>query len=125
MKQLTKIAESDLKYGVDDYLQYGINLGKWYAFRLNSGDFIVGEEGKSRRRVKGTPKGTADFEVFRRIPNSKACRVIFIETKSPDGRQRPEQVEFERKARAQGAEYYLIRDLDELIKILPMKEVKE
>lgn len=122
MKALYFIAESDLKYGVEEYLQYGQNLGKWLMFRLNSGDFVIQEEGKARRRIKGTPKGTADFEVIRRIPGSMHCRIIFLETKSTDGQQRPEQVEFEQRAREQGAEYYLVRSLDELFSLLPMEE---
>ncbi len=115
------IAESELKYGVDEYLQYGQNMGKWLFFRLNSGDFIIQEEGKARRRIKGVPIGTADFEVFRRIPGHLACRVIFLETKSTDGQQQPEQIEFEQKAKQQGAEYYIVRSLGELFEILPME----
>lgn len=115
-----KIAEADLKYGAEEYLQYGSNLRKWIFFRLNSGDFFIQEKGKARRRIKGTPKGTADFEVIRHVPGTMRCRIIFLETKSSDGRQRPEQIEFQKRAEAEGAEYYLVKDLDELMSIVPM-----
>lgn len=35
------ISESDLKYAVAQYLEYGTNQGKWYADRLNSGAVYV------------------------------------------------------------------------------------
>lgn len=107
-----------LKRLVENYLQYGTNLQKWLFFRLNSGDFIV-VQGKSRRRIKGMPKGTADFVVFRRIPKKKACRTIFLETKSVHGHQTSEQREFEHEATEQGAEYYLIQDFAEVERLLP------
>lgn len=120
--RLIKQAEADLKYGVEEYLQIGKNKGRWLFFRLNSGEFFIGE-GERKRRIIGTPKGTADFEVIMRIEGAMLCRTIFLETKSTDGKQRAEQVEFERSARDQGAEYYVIRDLNELFELLPIMKV--
>ena len=44
----------------------------------------------------------------------KNGRVIFIEYKSDTGRQRPEQIEFERKIKEAGGEYILVRSVEEL-----------
>ena len=55
--------EKDLKRTVEDYLQYQQNQGKLVYLRLNAGDFIE-VRGETRRRVKGCPKGTADFLVL-------------------------------------------------------------
>ncbi len=118
-----RIAESEIKRGVDDYLQYGQNLGYWIFFRLNSGSFIIREEGKRPRRIEGTPPGTPDFEVIQRIQGTQYCRVTFLEIKSTDGKQTPMQIDFENLARGQGNEYYLIRDLGRLVEILPYREI--
>ncbi len=56
-------SEAQLKKTVEDYLQYGANQGQWVFLRLNSGDFIE-TRGETRRRIKGCPKGTADFLVI-------------------------------------------------------------
>ena len=56
--------ESELKLSVEQYLQYGQNQGKWMFLRLNSGDFKE-VRGETRRRIKGCPKGTADFIIIK------------------------------------------------------------
>ena len=117
--------EADLKRAVNDYLQILMNQGKLYYDQLNSGE-IVALFGKSRRRIKLSREGTADFYVLQttelwdgvhatRIP---ACRVIFLELKSESGRQSPEQGAFRILVEMQGAEYCLIRSIDELEAIL-------
>lgn len=117
--------ESDLKRTTEDYLQYKMNAGELYFDRLNSGEVIV-VASNSRRRVKLCREGTADFMVLQvdllwdgvhatRIP---ACRVIFLELKSAKGKQRPEQERFQRDVEVQGAEYHIIRDVDDLINLL-------
>ena len=86
MKNRISIAESDLKYGVDEYLQYGKNAGRWLFFRLNAGDFII-QQGNSRRRIKGVPIGTApivsadNFRPFSYVRRS--LRAITNSTRPP------------------------------------------
>ena len=117
---MTTIREADVKRAVDDYLQYGMNQGKWVFFRLNAGEFFI--EGKTRRRIKGCMKGTSDFLVVKNRPSDpygegNACPV-FIEVKSPSGKQSKDQIIFQGLVEAQGAEYCLVRSVDELQKIL-------
>ena len=126
--------EKDLKLAVSEYLQYGTNQGKWYADRLNSGEVIV-VVGQSRRRVKLCREGTADFMVIQRKTFQFShfirpgeddettawfpyCRVTFLELKGDKGKQRPEQGAFQKLVEAQGAEYYIIRSIEELEKVL-------
>ena len=113
------ITEADLKRGVEDYLSIGQNQGKWIYLRLNSGDFIE-VRGQTRRRIRGCPKGTADFVVMKSCFENKnpwmpQTIVIFLELKSTKGKQTQEQRDFQKMAEAQGCEYYVIRSIDELI----------
>lgn len=129
-----KISESQLKLAVSDYLEYGLNQGKWYADRLNSGE-IIAVAGNSRRRIKLCREGTADFMVIKARPIARlaladskepigwahdviGCRLIFLELKSDKGKQSPEQGAFQKLAEAQGAEYHIIRSLEDLQAVL-------
>lgn len=110
--------EADLKLAVSEYLQYKTNLGELYADRLNSGEVIV-VVGQSRRRVKLCREGTADFFVLKTFRcGLEIPRIIFLELKSEKGKQRPEQAAFQKLVKAQGAEYYIIRSIEELEKVL-------
>lgn len=113
---MTTLREADIKRAIDDYLQYGQNAGKWLFLRLNSGEFIE-VRGETRRRIKGCPAGTSDFLVIREA-DFEGHDVIFLEVKSPTGKQSKEQIIFQALAEAQGAEYHLIRSVEELQKIL-------
>ncbi len=117
--------EADLKRSVRDYLEYGTNQGKWYADSLFSGEAIE-VRGETRRRIRGCRAGTADFMVLQaddlwdgvhatRIP---ACRIMYIELKGEKRKQRPEQEAFQKLIESQGASYHIIRDVDDLIKLL-------
>ncbi len=103
--------EAELKSAVDDYLNILQNQGKVLFLRLNSGDFIE-VRGETRRRVRGCPKGTADYIVI--MPN----RVIFLELKSDVGKQSKEQKEFQGKVEEQGALYYVVRSVDEVMEVI-------
>lgn len=119
---MTTIREADIKRAVDDYLQYGANQGKWVFFRLNAGEFFI--EGKTRRRIKGCMKGTSDFLVVQadrlhaHAYDFPIASPVFIEVKSPSGKQSKDQIIFQGLVEAQGAEYHLVRSVDELQKIL-------
>lgn len=106
-------SESDLKRAVEDYLTFKMNSGKLWFARLNSGDFFVSDPaGLFRRRIKGCAAGTADFLV---ILNGQS---IFIELKSLKGKQKDNQKEFEVIVKSVGAKYLLVRDVEEVIKVV-------
>jgi len=126
MKTVVSLKEADIKRAIDDFLQYGQNQGKWVFMRLNAGEFIEAR-GETRRRIKGCPVGTADFEVIK-DPQSvnifvrpfafQVTRAIFIEVKSLKGKQSKEQIAFQAMVEAQGAEYHIVRSVEELEAIL-------
>ena len=107
---MLKLSEGDIKRAVSDYLEYKQNAGELYFDRLNSGSFIE-VRGQTRRRVKGCRAGTADFFVL------KSGRVIFLEIKSAKGKLRTEQKCFKTLVEGFGAEYYIIRSIEELAEI--------
>ena len=88
-----KILESDIKKLTKDYMQL---LG-WYIFPI--------------LQSMGCHKGISDFIAI------KAGRTVFIETKSPTGTQRPDQIEFQAMIEAKGGEYFLVDCYEDLIKI--------
>lgn len=55
----------------------------------------------------GMRKGVSDIIVL--LPK----RVVFVELKSDIGKQRPEQIEFQKIVEGLGFEYYVIRSLEE------------
>ena len=60
-----KLTEGDLKRTVTDFLEIGQAQGRWLYLRLNAGSFIITDkDGNFRRRIKGAPKGTADFIII-------------------------------------------------------------
>ena len=126
--------ESELKRAVEDFLQYEMNAGKLYFDRLNSGN-LISLKGKKPYRIKLCREGTADFMVIRLKQfqfshkirpeeDSEAtawfphCGVIFLELKGEKGKQRHEQKEFQSLVEAQGADYFIIRSIEELEDIL-------
>lgn len=111
--------EADLKLAVSEYLQYGTNQGRWYADRLNSGEVIV-IAGQSRRRVKLCREGTSDFFLFRsvNVGGASFLKLMFLELKSEKGRTSPAQNAFKIVIEEQGAEYHIVRSIEDLENIL-------
>ena len=115
--------ERDLKRAVRDYLQYKTNLGEIYADQLFSGEAIE-VRGETRRKIQGCRAGTADFFVLYsgkpitlEYANNNP-RVIFLELKSEKGKQRLEQGAFQKVVENQGAEYHIVRSIEDLENIL-------
>jgi hypothetical protein len=111
------IPESTVKQAVEERLQLAMNQGKLYYERRNSGALVVESNGAGRRLIRLGKAGTADFCFFQLqpIPPFTVCRVVFIEVKRPvGGKQSDDQKAFQALVEAQGAEYYLVTDADEL-----------
>ncbi|WP_059280111.1 hypothetical protein [Dehalococcoides mccartyi] len=119
-----KLTEAQLKASVDQYLQYGMNMGLFYYDRLNSGSYFVPSDGNHRGRlIRGCRPGTADYMVLQKRLDGEVsyCQVIFLELKGHKTPVRKEQAEFASQVNALGAEYHLIRSLEELEKVLPVE----
>lgn len=90
-----KITENHIKKDVKQYLSYK----GWYHFYLLAG--------------MGAYKGSPD------IISIKDGRVLFLEIKKPvGGKQSDHQKKFQEDTEEHGGEYYIIRNLDDLIKII-------
>ena len=116
--------EKDLAKVVEDYLQLGENQDKWTWDRLNSGAAFV--EG---RKIRSCRAGTADYMVWKSFTTShgsvggykiirRHCILTFIELKGDKGKQRPSQKEFQARAEKHGAEYFIVKSLEQLQEIL-------
>lgn len=107
----------------EDILQ--AKIFKWYhnnfCTKLNNPQHLIfsvpngGHRSKSeaaRFKATGLVAGVSDLIVIQ--PN----RIIFVELKLTTGKQQKTQIEFERKVKALGFEYYVVRSLEEFTKIV-------
>jgi len=87
----------------------------WYRnnnLNTNNVIFSVPNEGKSAteqmyKKATGMLSGVSDLIVI------EHGRILFIECKDETGKQRENQIIFQKKVEANGYEYHLIRSLDE------------
>src|SRR3990167_133374 len=98
------MTEAELKSTVDEYLQYGENLGCWLWFPLFTGDLILVYGDNARRRVRGCRAGTSDRLVIQ-THLQRGYVVTFLELKSEKGRQTPAQRHFQKLVEALGCRY--------------------
>jgi len=94
--------EGDILKAVGHYL----TLKKHFWWRNNSGAF-KSDHGFYRF---GTP-GLPDIVVIR------DGFFIGLECKTKAGRQSPDQKEFERRTKEAGAEYYVVRSVDDVVEV--------
>ena len=91
---IKKISENDVKRQVKDYL----SIKKYYHFPILQG--------------LGAKKGIPDIIAI------KNNRVLFLEIKKPGGKQSEYQKQFQADIEGHGGEYYTVKSLDDLIKII-------
>ncbi|MCK4297762.1 MAG: hypothetical protein KAX28_14035 [Candidatus Marinimicrobia bacterium] len=89
-----KISENDIKRQIKDYL----SLKRYFHFHILQG--------------LGAYKGIPDIIAI------KNNRVLFLEIKRLTGKQSDYQKQFQVDIEGQGGEYYLIKSLEDLIKII-------
>lgn len=108
--------ESGIVTAVCHLLQLYENCGKLYWIRNNSGAQPVTYQKKDgtvrRRYLRSGRRGSSDIIVW--LPN----RCIFFEVKTATGKLSPDQKEFAETIGKLGYEYYVVRSVDEVIKIL-------
>jgi hypothetical protein len=81
-----------------------------WAWRANSGTTVL-SDGPSRRVIKGAPAGTPDILVV--LPGGRLCG---LECKVGNGKQRPTQVLWQRKAERNGVRYAVVRSVSEALR---------
>jgi len=89
-----KVTENDIKKQVKQYL----SLKGYFHFHIMQG--------------LGAYKGIPDIIAI------KNNRVLFLEIKRPGGRQSDYQKQYQADIEGQGGEYYVIKSLEDLIKII-------
>ena len=92
---------------VSDYLAYK----HYFFFRINNIGIYDPTKKVRRAMPKHSKKGVADMLVIRH------GAPIFLEFKSAKGKQSEDQKEFEKECKEAGAEYHVIRSVDEVIHI--------
>lgn len=93
--------EQDIQRGCFDLLKM---LGVW-AYKVNN----VGIKKPNGSYIPAQTKGIADI-----VCHPGEGKTVYIEVKTPEGRQSPAQKEFEDNCRFAGIEYWIIRDIEEL-----------
>jgi len=95
LRHKIKITENDVKRAVKDYL----NINGWFSFPLTAG--------------MGSYKGAPDRIAV------KDGRVLFLEIKKPTGsKQSYYQWQFQKDIEEHQGEYYIIKSLEDLIKVI-------
>lgn len=101
-------SESDIQSGIIDYLQ----LRKHFMVRLNNippvqkfGDGSM----RFRKMPKGSMKGLPDIMII-----DDGGFATFLEVKKKGGVQSPEQKIFQKKCEEKGAEYRVVRSIEEV-----------
>ena len=110
------MSESQTVTGILRYLTLLENQGKLIVMRNNTGAFIgeyIDKQGRKRTRlVRFGKRGSPDVLVW--LPG----RSIFLEVKSRTGQQTKAQQEFQKQAESIGVEYYVVRSIDKVRKII-------
>ena len=119
-----KIKENDIQRTIKNYLQVRENQGKLMFIRNNSGAMpIKGQNGKMRY-IKFGKKGSPDILVWVRksFNDGDYCirfaNTIALEIKSAIGKQSEIQKEWQGKFEKLGGEYYIVRSVEEVMKIV-------
>jgi len=118
-----KITESDVIKAINDYLQIQRNQGKLMFIRNNSGAMPIIDGKNKRRYIRFGDKGSPDFLVFIKsildtdTYYSELLKTIAVEVKSETNTLSEAQMKWQEDFEKLGGEYYIIRNIDDLIKI--------
>lgn len=100
--------EKDIQYSVCDYLA----KKRYFFWRQNTAGIYDAKGGFYRRASKWALDGVPDIIVIFQ------GRFIGLEVKRPTTKQEESQKNFEREVKLAGGEYYIIRSIEDLQKIL-------
>lgn len=106
------MTETQIQSSIIDYLQVLENQGKLFLHRVNNIGVYDPKRKAYRVFPKGAKKGFPDIIVI------KNGLLIGLEVKTGKGEQNVNQIEVEKEFKKHGADYYVVRSLDEVIKIV-------
>lgn len=122
--------EADVIKVTKDYLQIQRNQKKLMYIRNNSGAMPITDGENKRRYIRFGDKGSPDFLVWKRgkyiegnydddcIVVTHYIRAIALEAKSDTGKQSKDQIKWQKDFEAIGGEYYIVKCLEDLVKII-------
>jgi hypothetical protein len=98
--------EKDIQKSIIEYL----SIKRHFFWRNNSGAIVSEYKGK-KRFMRFGETGSPDICLI------KSGKFIGLEVKNEKGRQSPEQKQWETDCILAGAEYHIVRSIDDCIKI--------
>lgn len=101
--------ESEIQSAIIDYLKILEQQGKLFFHRSNNNTVYDPIGKRFRSLAKGQKKGFPDILVLFH------GKCIGIEVKTDTGRQSKEQKEIEKRFKENGAEYYVVRSVNDVI----------
>lgn len=111
--------ETQIQTAIIYLLSFYENQGKLFFNRMNNTPVPIkdrtGRVLGHRKLSMGAKKGIPDIWVI------KDGKTIGLEVKASKGTQRKEQKEIEERFKKNGAEYYIVRSVEEVRKILDLK----
>lgn len=122
---MMELTEDEVKKDILKHLEELRGYGKLWYERMNVGVF------GPHHNIQGARKGTADFIVVqggevqmvhaiqKKVHKTHPVAfVTFIECKSSDGKQKPDQFDFEAEVAKFNCRYAIVRSVDDLMEVL-------
>ena len=108
--------EKKIQKAIENYLKIRQDSGK-ILYIKNSVAIRFIEQGSFSVPLQ-SKKGSPDLLVFMENMNNHNLRTIGLEVKTEIGKQSPGQIEWQEKFQNLGGEYYIVRSVDDVIKIV-------
>jgi hypothetical protein len=119
MKPITyKKPRKNLEHSIQVQIINWLRWNKIYCFAIGNGGKRNAVTGAILKK-EGVLAGVADIQVL--LSSGKS---IFLEVKTPKGRQSPSQKEFQKEVEALGFRYYIVRSLEDVIKLSGRERTK-
>lgn len=113
--------ETQIQTAIIYLLSFYENQGKLFFNRMNNIPTPIKDKtGKTlgyRKLSTGAKRGIPDIWVI------KDGKTIGLEVKAPTGKQSKEQKEIEQRFKKNGAEYYIVKSVEDVKKVLNLKQV--
>ena len=119
-QKVIKVRERDVLKAIKDILDYMANQGRLMYIRIQAGGYPTADGSFIKMAKAGAP----DILVFKKASEGNGnkrlyyMRTIALEAKATRGHQSEEQKEWQQKFEELGGEYYVIRSVDEVLRIL-------
>jgi len=113
--------EKKIQKVIENYLKKQQDSGKILYIKNSVATRFI-EQADIYARIQ-SKMGSPDLLVFMKDINKDCLRTIGLEVKTETGKQSPEQIGWQKKFQNLGGEYHIIRNVDDVIKIIE-KEVE-